>query len=69
MVYPVLMPNVEHRWIVGQAGLVGTIALFTIGYFLTSTTTLSLSAISTNGQVKGGGNKFQSHGHTFPESA
>ncbi|TPX69577.1 hypothetical protein SpCBS45565_g02294 [Spizellomyces sp. 'palustris'] len=42
-------------WVVGQAGLVGTIALFTTGYFMTGTTTLSLSAISTNGQVRGGG--------------
>ncbi|KAJ3159951.1 hypothetical protein HDU86_001215 [Geranomyces michiganensis] len=42
----------------GQAGLVGTLSLFTIGYFLTFTTTLSLSAISTNGSVRGGGAYF-----------
>ncbi|KAI8824854.1 amino acid permease-domain-containing protein [Fimicolochytrium jonesii] len=42
-------------WVVGQSGLVGTIGLFTLGYFLTGTTALSLSAISSNGQVGGGG--------------
>ncbi|KAI9103037.1 amino acid permease-domain-containing protein [Phlyctochytrium arcticum] len=42
-------------WVVGQAGLLGTLAMFTTGYFMTGTTALSLSAISTNGQVKGGG--------------
>ncbi|KAJ3166031.1 hypothetical protein HDU88_003574 [Geranomyces variabilis] len=45
-------------WIIGQAGLLGSLLLFTLGYFLTSTTTLSLSAISTNGTVKGGGAYF-----------
>ncbi|KAI9016999.1 amino acid permease-domain-containing protein [Gaertneriomyces semiglobifer] len=42
-------------WIVGQAGLIGTLVLFSLSYLLTTSTTLSLSAISTNGQVRGGG--------------
>ncbi|KAL2916318.1 hypothetical protein HK105_204074 [Polyrhizophydium stewartii] len=45
----------RYGFILGQAGLVATIAMFSLGYFVTTMTTLSLSAIATNGVVGGGG--------------
>ncbi|KAF9927882.1 hypothetical protein FBU30_002804 [Linnemannia zychae] len=42
-------------FIIGQAGVIGTMAMFIVGYAINIFTTLSLSAISTNGTVRGGG--------------
>ncbi|KAI1316222.1 hypothetical protein EDD11_010332 [Mortierella claussenii] len=42
-------------FIIGQAGVMGTMAMFVVGYLINIFTTLSLSAISTNGTVRGGG--------------
>ncbi|KAJ3222857.1 hypothetical protein HK099_001821 [Clydaea vesicula] len=42
-------------YILGSCGLIWTLILFTISYLITSSTSLSLSAISTNGTVEGGG--------------
>lgn len=42
-------------FIVGQMGLVGTFLLLLLSYFINVLTTMSISAISTNGTVKGGG--------------
>ncbi|KAF9435729.1 hypothetical protein BGZ76_005622 [Entomortierella beljakovae] len=42
-------------FIISQAGVIGTLGMFIVGYSVTVFTTLSLSAISTNGTVKGGG--------------
>lgn len=42
-------------YVVGQAGLIGTLAMFSCGYLITTVTSLSISAISTNGKVRGGG--------------
>ncbi|KAI8348534.1 amino acid permease-domain-containing protein [Mortierella sp. GBAus27b] len=42
-------------FIIGQAGVMGTLGMFIIGYLINIFTTLSLSAISTNGTVRGGG--------------
>ncbi|KAG0051867.1 hypothetical protein BGZ83_003230 [Gryganskiella cystojenkinii] len=42
-------------FIIGQAGVMGTMAMFIVGYAINIFTTLSLSAISTNGTVRGGG--------------
>ncbi|KAF9116889.1 hypothetical protein BGX27_008973 [Mortierella sp. AM989] len=42
-------------FIIAQAGVVGTMAMFIVGYSITIFTTMSLSAISTNGTVRGGG--------------
>ena len=38
-----------------QAGLVGTLIMLTVAYFVVALTILSISAISTNGIIKGGG--------------
>lgn len=40
-------------FIIGQAGVMGTMAMFIVGYAINIFTTLSLSAISTNGTVRG----------------
>jgi hypothetical protein len=40
-------------FIIAQAGVVGTMAMFIVGYSINIFTTLSLSAISTNGTVRG----------------
>ncbi|KAI8909000.1 amino acid permease-domain-containing protein, partial [Gorgonomyces haynaldii] len=42
-------------FVVGQAGMILTLVLFSVGYFVCTLTTLSLSAICTNGTVRGGG--------------
>ncbi|KAK4192985.1 amino acid permease-domain-containing protein [Podospora australis] len=41
--------------ILGQVGLIGMLSLLTIAYLVDFVTTLSLSAIASNGEVKGGG--------------
>ncbi|KAJ1956266.1 hypothetical protein GGI12_005350, partial [Dipsacomyces acuminosporus] len=46
---------VRMGYFLSQVGIVGTIGSFVGGYFITTMTTLSISAISTNGTVKGGG--------------
>jgi len=46
---------VRLGFIIGQSGIFGACLMFTIGYSITLFTTLSISAISTNGTVKGGG--------------
>ncbi|KAJ2330566.1 hypothetical protein GGH91_006633, partial [Coemansia sp. RSA 2671] len=46
---------VRMGYFLGQIGIIGTIASFVCGYLVTTMTTLSISAISTNGTVKGGG--------------
>ena len=40
-------------FIIAQAGVMGTMAMFIVGYAINIFTTLSLSAISTNGTVRG----------------
>lgn len=42
-------------FIIGQMGVVGTFLLLFMSYFINILTTMSISAISTNGTVKGGG--------------
>ncbi|ORZ24952.1 amino acid permease-domain-containing protein [Lobosporangium transversale] len=42
-------------FIIGQAGIMGTLAMFVVGYAINVFTAMSLSAISTNGTVRGGG--------------
>lgn len=42
-------------WVVAQAGISMTLVIIGISYVVCVITTLSLSAISTNGEVRGGG--------------
>uniref|UniRef100_A0A182FSH2 Bumetanide-sensitive sodium-(Potassium)-chloride cotransporter n=1 Tax=Anopheles albimanus TaxID=7167 RepID=A0A182FSH2_ANOAL len=42
-------------WVVGEAGIIQTLIIIALSYLVCVMTTLSLSAICTNGQVKGGG--------------
>lgn len=42
-------------WVVSQAGIIQTLIIIAISYLVCVITALSLSAICTNGQVKGGG--------------
>ncbi|XP_055642655.1 bumetanide-sensitive sodium-(potassium)-chloride cotransporter-like isoform X2 [Toxorhynchites rutilus septentrionalis] len=42
-------------WVVAQAGILHTLLIIGVSYLVCVITTLSLSAICTNGQVKGGG--------------
>jgi len=42
-------------WVIGQAGIVEGLLLMTIANVVTTVTTLSMSAVCTNGQIKGGG--------------
>ncbi|RUP48234.1 amino acid permease-domain-containing protein [Jimgerdemannia flammicorona] len=61
----VFVPTVLSIWgiilflrfgfIIAQAGVMGTLGMFGLGYLVNILTTLSLSAISTNGTVRGGG--------------
>ncbi|KAJ2588458.1 hypothetical protein H4R99_007789 [Coemansia sp. RSA 1722] len=50
-----ILVYVRMGYFLGQIGIVGTIGSFLCGYMVTTMTTLSISAISTNGTVKGGG--------------
>jgi solute carrier family 12 sodium/potassium/chloride transporter 2 len=45
-------------WVVGQAGIWLALLTLIVSYCVTGITTLSLSAIATNGEVKGGGIYF-----------
>jgi len=42
-------------WVVGQAGMVQGLLVITLANVVTSITAISMSAVSTNGQIKGGG--------------
>ncbi|CAN3477290.1 vacuolar cation-chloride cotransporter 1 [Diutina catenulata] len=42
-------------FIIGQMGIAGTMGLLVLSYFINGLTVMSISAISTNGTVKGGG--------------
>ena len=42
-------------WVVGQAGLLEGLAVITLANIVTVITAISMSAVSTNGQIKGGG--------------
>ena len=42
-------------WVVGQAGLLEGLAVITLANVVTLITAISMSAVSTNGQIKGGG--------------
>ena len=42
-------------WVVGQAGLVEALAIITLANVVTTITAISMSAVCTNGQIKGGG--------------
>ncbi|KAJ2722153.1 hypothetical protein GGI07_003489 [Coemansia sp. Benny D115] len=50
-----ILVYVRMGYFLGQIGVIGTIGSFVCGYLVTTMTTLSISAISTNGTVKGGG--------------
>ncbi|KAJ2503007.1 hypothetical protein GGH96_000606 [Coemansia sp. RSA 1972] len=50
-----ILVYVRMGYFLSQVGIVGTAASFVCGYLTTTMTTLSISAISTNGTVKGGG--------------
>ncbi|KAJ3121109.1 hypothetical protein HK098_003958 [Nowakowskiella sp. JEL0407] len=51
----VFIPVALSIWGIIVVGLLGTVLLFSGGYLITSSTTLSISAICSNGLVKGGG--------------
>uniref|UniRef100_A0A182K547 Bumetanide-sensitive sodium-(Potassium)-chloride cotransporter n=1 Tax=Anopheles christyi TaxID=43041 RepID=A0A182K547_9DIPT len=42
-------------WVVGQAGIIQTLIIIALSYLVCVMTTLSLSALCTNGQIKSGG--------------
>ena len=42
-------------WVIGQAGILQGLALMTIANVVTFLTAISMSAVCTNGQIKGGG--------------
>ena len=50
---PVLL--VRLTWVVGQAGILEGLAIVLLANIVTIITTVSMSAVSTNGQIKGGG--------------
>ncbi|KAJ2842981.1 hypothetical protein IWW36_005713, partial [Coemansia brasiliensis] len=50
-----ILVYVRMGYFLSQVGIVGTVVSFVCGYLTTTMTTLSISAISTNGTVKGGG--------------
>ena len=45
-------------WVVGQAGFLASLSIVALSTVVTCTTTLSMSAICTNGEVKGGWSSF-----------
>ena len=49
-------------WIVGEAGVIYTILIILLATVVTTLTTISMSAICTNGIVKGGGAFFLIYG-------
>ena len=42
-------------WVVGQAGLIEGLCIITLANVVTFITAISMSAVSTNGKIKGGG--------------
>ncbi|KAK8808608.1 hypothetical protein WA158_008509 [Blastocystis sp. Blastoise] len=50
-----ILVYLKVSWVVGEVGWLGTLAMFCIGETLSITTTLSLSALCTNGRMSGGG--------------
>ena len=42
-------------WVVGEAGLFEALAIITLANVVTTITSISMSAVCTNGQIKGGG--------------
>ncbi|KAK1453865.1 amino acid permease [Colletotrichum melonis] len=53
-IFSILM-FLRFGWILGQVGLLGMLGLLVTAYLVDFLTTLSLSAIASNGEVKGGG--------------
>lgn len=54
-------------WVVGEAGIGQAILIILLATAVTSLTTLSMSAISTNGQIKGGGTYYMISRSLGPE--
>ena len=42
-------------WVVGQAGAIEALSIITLANLVTLITAISMSAVSTNGKIKGGG--------------
>ena len=42
-------------WVVGQAGVIEAVSIITLANLVTLITSISMSAVSTNGKIKGGG--------------
>ncbi|KAF9881148.1 solute carrier family 12 member 3 [Colletotrichum karsti] len=53
-IFSILM-FLRFGWILGQVGLLGMLGLLVTAYLVDFLTTLSLSAVASNGEVKGGG--------------
>ena len=45
-------------WVVGQAGMIEALCIITLANVVTLITAISMSAVSTNGKIKGGGIYF-----------
>lgn len=54
-------------WVTGQAGIIEGVIICCIGNVVTTITALSMSAISTNGQIKGGGTYYMISRSLGPE--
>ena len=54
-------------WVVAEAGIGQAILVILLATVVTSITTLSMSAISTNGQIKGGGTYYMISRSLGPE--
>jgi amino acid transporter len=54
-------------WAVGQAGVVAVLVMFGTGGLMALLTDLSLSAMATNGKIKGGGPYFMISRSVGPE--
>ncbi|XP_042225259.1 bumetanide-sensitive sodium-(potassium)-chloride cotransporter-like isoform X3 [Homarus americanus] len=54
-------------WVVGQAGVLEALLIVTCGNVVTTITALSMSAISTNGQIKAGGTYYMISRSLGPE--